>query len=292
MRQDKAIFKPSTIKNGLVRFSFLVPALFFFGFTIVVPFISGFAISFTDWNGFSKEMNYIGLENYKNIFSNTDILIPVKNTVVYAILNTVLGTILSLTFALAINRKFPGRGFVRTAFFLPTSISIVLAVFIWNYIFRDVFKELFGIKNILGSTSLAMLGVVVIHLWIDVGVNMLVFLSALTSVPRELYESAALDGANVFKRFIHVTIPMIMPAITTCVTLSLTYGLKEFATPLTATQGGPIRSTETVAIYIYNHLMSYKEAGYGQALANIFAVVLVVVGATVSGLLRKKETDL
>ena len=137
-----------------------------------------------------------------------------------------------------------------------------------------------------------MLGVVVIHLWIDVGVNMLVFLSALTSVPRELYESAALDGANAFKRFIHVTIPMIMPAITTCVTLSLTYGLKEFATPLTATQGGPIRSTETVAIYIYNHLMSYKEAGYGQALANIFAVVLVVVGATVSGLLRKKETDL
>ncbi len=279
------------IKRELVDFSFLIPVLFFFGFSIVIPFISGLNIALTDWNGVSREMNFVGLRNFINIFSNADILQPIKNTVVYTLIVTILGNVISLLLALAINRKFRGRTFARIAFFLPTSISVILAVFIWGYIFRDVFKSLFGWSSLLGNKSTVLWGIAIIHMWIDVGINMLVYLSSLTTVPKELYESAELDGATDTQKFFKVTLPMIVPAFTTCITLSLTYGLREFATPFAATQGGPAGSSETIGMYIYNHLMSYNKAGYGQAISIVFTIVLITIGAGLSGALRKKEVE-
>ena len=279
------------IKNGLKDFSFLMPVLFFFGFSVIIPFVLGLDISLTDWNGVSKEMNYIGLKNFVNIFSNANILKPIINTVYYALIVTIVGNLLSLVLALAVNRKFPGRAFARTAFFLPTAISVVLAVFIWGYMFRDVFRSLFGIKSLLGQKSTVILGIAIIHLWIDVGINMLVYLSSLTTVPKELYEAAELEGASRLKQFRYVTLPLIVPAFTTCITLSLTYGLREFATPYAATQGGPAGASETIGIYIYHYLMSYNKAGYGQAVSVVFTVVLVLAGALLSRALRKKEVE-
>ena len=217
--------------SKLINFSFLMPVLFFFGFSVIIPFFSGLHIALTDWNGVSKELNYVGFKNFINIFSNKDILQPVQNTICYTLIATIAGNIISLLLALAINRKFIGRTFARTAFFLPTAISVVLAVFIWGYIFRDVFRNLFGWNSLLGQKSTVILGIAIIHMWIDVGINMLVYLSSLTTVPKELYESADLDGATRIQQFFRVTLPMIVPAFTTCITLSLTYGLREFATP-------------------------------------------------------------
>lgn len=279
------------IKKELIDFSFLIPVLFFFGFSIIIPFISGLYISLTDWNGVSREMNFVGFRNFINIFSNTDIIQPIKNTIAYTLIVTIAGNLISLLLALAINRRFAGRTFSRIAFFLPTSISVILAVFIWGYIFRDVFKSVFGWKSLLGNKATVILGIAIIHMWIDVGINMLVYLSSLTTVPPELYEAADLDGASEFQKFFKVTLPMIVPAFTTCVTLSLTYGLREFATPYTATQGGPAGASETLGIYIYNHLMSYNKAGYGQAISVVFTIALIAIGALLSGALRKKEVE-
>ena len=138
------------VKSKLINFSFLLPVLFFFGFSVIIPFFSGLHIALTDWNGVSKELNYVGFKNFINIFSNKDILQPVQNTICYTLIATIAGNIISLLLALAINRKFIGRTFARTAFFLPTAISVVLAVFIWGYIFRDVFRNLFGLNSLLG----------------------------------------------------------------------------------------------------------------------------------------------
>lgn len=280
------------IKKRVINFMFVVPALAFFGFAVIFPFISGLNISMTDWNGISKDMNYVGFQNYLNIMKNADILNPIKNTVIYAILIMFVGNLISLILALAINRVFKGRSFCRTAFFLPTSISTVLAVFIWGFVFRDVFHNLFGWNSLLGSKKTVLIGVAIIKMWIDVGINMMVYLSSLTTVPKELYESVELDGANEMQKLFRITLPMIVPAFTTCITLSLTYGLKEFATPYIATSGGPGGAAETVTIYIYKHLMSYNKAGYGQAVATVFTIILVLVGAITSGLLRRKEVEL
>ena len=279
------------VKSKLINFSFLLPVLFFFGFSVIIPFFSGLHIALTDWNGVSKELNYVGFKNFINIFSNKDILQPVQNTICYTLIATIAGNIISLLLALAINRKFIGRTFARTAFFLPTAISVVLAVFIWGYIFRDVFRNLFGLNSLLGQKSTVILGIAIIHMWIDVGINMLVYLSSLTTVPKELYESADLDGATRIQQFFRVTLPMIVPAFTTCITLSLTYGLREFATPYAATQGGPAGASETIAIYIYNHLMSYNKAGYGQAISVVFTIALVLIGGGLSRALRRLEVE-
>lgn len=279
------------VKSKLINFSFLLPVLFFFGFSVIIPFFSGLHIALTDWNGVSKELNYVGFRNFINIFSNKDILQPVQNTICYTLIATVAGNIISLLLALAINRKFIGRTFARTAFFLPTAISVVLAVFIWGYIFRDVFRSLFGLNSLLGQKSTVILGIAIIHMWIDVGINMLVYLSSLTTVPKELYESADLDGATRIQQFFRVTLPMIVPAFTTCITLSLTYGLREFATPYAATQGGPAGASETIGIYIYNHLMSYNKAGYGQAISVVFTIALVLIGGGLSRALRRLEVE-
>ena len=279
------------VKSKLKNFSFLLPVLFFFGFSVIIPFFSGLHIALTDWNGVSKELNYVGFKNFINIFSNKDILQPVQNTICYTLIATIAGNIISLLLALAINRKFIGRTFARTAFFLPTAISVVLAVFIWGYIFRDVFRNLFGLNSLLGQKSTVILGIAIIHMWIDVGINMLVYLSSLTTVPKELYESADLDGATRIQQFFRVTLPMIVPAFTTCITLSLTYGLREFATPYAATQGGPAGASETIGIYIYNHLMSYNKAGYGQAISVVFTIALVLIGGGLSRALRRLEVE-
>lgn len=269
----------------------MLPVLFFFGFSVIIPFFSGLHIALTDWNGVSKELNYVVFKNFINIFSNKDILQPMQNTICYTLIATIAGNIISLLLALAINRKFIGRTFARTAFFLPTAISVVLAVFIWGYIFRDVFRNLFGLNSLLGQKSTVILGIAIIHMWIDVGINMLVYLSSLTTVPKELYESADLDGATRIQQFFRVTLPMIVPAFTTCITLSLTYGLREFATPYAATQGGPAGASETIGIYIYNHLMSYNKAGYGQAISVVFTIALVLIGGGLSRALRRLEVE-
>ena len=279
------------VKSKPINFSFLLPVLFFFGFSVIIPFFSGLHIALTDWNGVSKELNYVGFKNFINIFSNKDILQPVQITICYTLIATIAGNIISLLLALAINRKFIGRTFARTAFFLPTAISVVLAVFIWGYIFRDVFRNLFGWNSLLGQKSTVILGIAIIHMWIDVGINMLVYLSSLTTVPKELYESADLDGATRIQQFFRVTLPMIVPAFTTCITLSLTYGLREFATPYAATQGGPAGASETIGIYIYNHLMSYNKAGYGQAISVVFTIALVLIGGGLSRALRRLEVE-
>lgn len=280
------------IIHELTKFTFLIPVLCFFSFSILIPFLSGITISFTNWDGFSREKNYVGLVNYINLFTNSSVLVPIKNTLIYTILTTVLGNLTSLIFALAINRNFKGKNFCRMAFYLPTAISMVLASFIWKYIFRDLFKQMFGISNLLGQSSTVLLGLTIIHMWIDVGINMLVYLSSLQTIPKELLESAEIDGAGSFKRFFKIVLPLIVPAFTTCITLSITFGLKEFALPFTATQGGPVDSSVTIGMYIYNNLMSYKRAGYGQAVAIVFAAALILISSLVSGAFRKKEVEM
>lgn len=283
--------KKRKILNELSNFTFLLPMIFFFGVSMVYPFLSGLKISLTDWNGVSREMHYVGFRNYINIFSNADILDPLKNTLIYAFVTTILENVLALLAALAINMKFRGRSAARMAFFMPTAISTILAVFIWNFIFRDVFRSLFGWSSLLGNQKTVLVGIAIIHVWLNMGISMLVYLSSLTGVPLELYETASLDGATKCQSFFKITIPMIMPAFTTCVTLSLTNTMREFAIPYTATGGGPAGASETIGIYIYNHLMSYNKAGYGQAIAVVFTIALVVLGTVLSGTLRKREVE-
>lgn len=272
-------------------FLFLIPSLLFFGIAMVIPFIMGFHVAFTNWDGLARDYELVGLRNFIFLFRNPEVILPIRNTVYFALLITFSSNILALSLALLLKSPFKGRNLLRTVFFVPTCLSTVLAVFTWRFVYREVFSELLGIPNPLGSMDFVIPGIVGIHLWNSVGINMLIYLSALANVPKELYEAAIVDGAGFLRKFKEITIPMIMPAFTVCITLTMTYGLREFATIMAATHGGPARASENMAIYIYNNLYAFSKAGYGQAVAIVFMLMLVIIGYGLSKIFRKREVE-
>lgn len=268
-----------------------LPGFALFIFSIVFPFVSGVQVSFTNWDGIGQTMKYIGIKNYLLLLKSPDFWNSVGHSFYFAILLTAANNILSLAVALGLNRSFRGRGTLRTAFFFPTCLSTVLSAFIWSFLFRESLAPLFGGISLLGNYKTVIPGIVMIALWNGLGINIVIYLAGLSNISRELYEASKVDGANAWQNFRSVTIPMLMPSITVCVTMTLIGGLKEFATTMAATGGGPGKASEMVSIHIYKNLYSYYQAGYGQAVAIVFVVILIICGGILSKVLRSKEVE-
>ncbi len=280
-------------KNKIHFYVFILPGFLLFCFAILLPFFSGINIAFTDWNGISQKYNYTGLKNFITIFSDQRMLLPTRNSLLFCLLGTLGGTILSLGMALLINyRENKITGFTRTVFFLPVCFSSILTAFIWKFLYKEVFASLFGIKSFLGNPVTVIPAITVMELWNTAGINMLIYLAGLKNIPQEFYDAAKVDGASPFTGFLHITLPLLTPSFTVCVTLSITSWLREFATTLAATNGGPGGTSRTLSIYIFENLFDYNKAGYGQAIAIVFSLFCIVLGVTVSDFFRKREIEL
>lgn len=280
-------------KKGIAKYLFILPGFCFFAFAMLIPFCMGFHIAFTDWDGVASDYNMIGFRNFFTIFKDARVRGPFVNTLKFAVLGTIIGNIIPLTLALLVNGKYKKlNAIARVAFFIPVCFSSVLTAFLWKFLYHEFFPEIFGWKNILGSSKWVILGIVIMGVWNTAGTNMLIYLSGLKNIPVELYEAAAIDGASGSQRFFRITLPLLMPSFSVCVTLTLTSWLKEFATTLSATSGGPGGSSRTISIYVYENLYKYYKAGYGQAVSLLFALVLILVGLLVSSFFRKREVEL
>lgn len=279
-------------KTAMGYLTLFLPGFLLFVFAVAVPFVIGLQVAVTNWDGIAQTMNYVGLRNFQLILKSSEFRVVLGNSLYFALLITVANNVLSLTLALGLNRSFRGRGAVRSAFFFPTCLSTVLAAFIWNFLFRDVFSQLWGVKSMLGNMQIVIPGIVIIALWNGLGINIVIYLANLTNIPKELYEAAIVDGAGPWQKFRRVTVPMLMPSFTVCITMTLISGLKEFATTMAATGGGPGRSSEMISIYIYKNLYSYYQAGYGQAVALVFMALLAVCGGVLTKILRSREVEL
>lgn len=280
-------------KRTVSAYAFLLPGFAFFCFSTVIPFFNGVNIAFTDWDGIAKTYNYVGLRNFLAIFKDPRIFQPVLNSLLFAVLGVIGGTVFSLGTALLVNsvgNKLSKTA--RTIFFLPVCFSSILSAYIWKFIYKEVFSQVFGIKSLLGMTSTVVPAIVLIGLWNNCGINMLIYLSGLKNIPSELYESATIDGASKWSLFRHVTLPLLTPSFTVCITLTLTSWLREFATTLAATGGGPGGASRTLSIYIFNNLYQYYKAGYGEAISLLFALCLAVIGTLVSNFFRKREVEM
>lgn len=278
-------------KTAMGYLTLFLPGFLLFAVAVVVPFIIGLQVAFTNWDGIAQSTNYVGLRNFKLIAMSSEFRVVLNNSLYFAVLVTVANNLLSLAVALGLNRSFKSRGWVRSAFFFPACLSTVLAAFIWNFLFRDVFSELWGVNSMLGNMQTVIPGIVIIVLWNSLGINIVIYLAGLASIPKELYEAATVDGAGAWHKFRKVTVPMLMPAFTVCITMTLISGLKEFATTMAATGGGPGRSSEMISIYIYKNLYSFYQAGYGQAVALVFVVLLAVGGGIITKVLRSREVE-
>lgn len=270
---------------------FLVPSILLFAFTVAVPFISGLNIAFTNWDGISKTYDYVGFKNFVRMFTDPNIVKSIKVTLMFAVTYTLLNNILSLVLVILLHDKFRGNAVVKTIFFVPMALSAVLAAFVWGFIDRNILAEILG-KSLLGSRSTVIIGIIIIALWSGIGSNIMIYMAGLTNIPSDYYEAAAIDGATPFKRFRYITLPLLGPSFTMCITLTLTSALREFGVTMSATGGGPARSSEMISIFIYNNLFSYQKAGYGQAVALVFMIILMIIGIGLNRFFRSKEVEM
>lgn len=283
--------KSDSMQEPMQYFLLFLPGLAIFLFAVAYPFFTGLHVSLTNWDGISQTMEPLGLKNYQTLLRSSAFWKALSNSAYFALLLTAGSNLLALLVALGLRSLSVARGALRAAIFFPTCLSAVLAAFIWKFIFRDVFSQLLGITSLLGNFQTVIPGIVIIALWNGLGINVVIYLTGLMNIPGDLYEAAIVDGANGLQKFRYITLPMLGPAITVCLTMTLTGGLKEFGTTMAATGGGPAGASEMISIYIYKNLYGYYAAGYGQAVAVVFVVLLVLCGGMLSAVLRRREVE-
>lgn len=271
--------------DKLTNILFTLPAVILYGIFFIYAVIVGINYSFTDWNGISKEYNYIGFTNYTNLFKNAFFWKSLQVTLFYALLLVVLVMVVSLILALSLNSIKHFKTLTKSIFFIPAMIGGVTIALIFDQIFYRLVPTIgktLGISLLmqspLASTKTALIAVVLVNVWQAVAMPTLIFMAGLQSVPMDLYESAMLDGASTFKRFRYITLPYLMPTITINMVLAIKGGITSFDYAYALTQGGPSRSTTLIGILIYNDAFNNMKF----SLANAEAVILFIIIALLS----------
>lgn len=262
---------------------FLLPAgivllIFFF-----IPFFQTIFLSFQDYSTNIYHANFNGLQNYIEIIHNPIFYKVMWNTLLYLILAVPVLVIFPLFLAVLINQKIKGITLYKILIYLPVIVSIVVAAiaFKWLYAEQGILNyilNVFNIKSIgwLIDPKYAIYSVILVTIWKGIGYYMMIYLAALMSVPKELYEACDIDGAGFFRKHLTVTIPHIMPTIALVTTISSISAMKIFAEIYVMTKGGPLNSTKTIVYYIYEKAFENLDLGYASAMAVILLVIVMV----------------
>lgn len=272
----------------LLPFLLLAPALALYGTFLLYPMLDSLVLSFTDWDGVAAEKPFVGLANYKKILVEDPVAqTAIKNNVVWGLFALTAPTAMGLGLAVLLNRKFKGRTLLRAIFYGPSILPLVATALIWTWLYNPHFgllNELLravGLGNLarawLGETSTAFAAVLVTALWQGAGMPTLLYLAALQAVPKEQYEAAALDGAGRLRSFFSITVPWLKETTAVVMTLNLIGSLKAFELVYAMTYGGPSRSTQTLATWMYFNTFQYNHPGLGSALAWIIAGLSMLV---------------
>jgi len=274
----------TTYKLGFGRWWWALPAVVLMLALIYVTTATGAFYAFTDWTGIGS-FNFTGLENFFRVFRTPELLGALINTLVLAIGYLVFSNVIGLLFALALNRTLKTRYLLRTLIFMPVVLSPVAVSFVWKFIFAfdgPLNQALIavGLKPLaqdwLASPSLALGCVLTVMVWQNIGFVMVTYLAGLATVPPELEEAAALDGAGVWRRFRSVTLPLIQPSLAIATTLSLIQGLRVFDQVVALTGGGPAGATQVLASEIYQQTFQYQQFGFGAAMALMLSALILV----------------
>ncbi|MEO8261121.1 MAG: sugar ABC transporter permease [Pseudolysinimonas sp.] len=249
----------------------------------VATAVGGF-FAFTDWSGIGS-FNLVGIDNFVKIFQDPTKVGALTNTLFLAFASVILTNVFGLLLALALNRGLKSRFILRVVFFMPVVLSPLAVSFIWKFIFdyngplNAVLVAMAGpdaAKSWLADPNSAIWAVLIVITWQNTGFAMVIYLAGLASVPVEIEEAAALDGAGVWGRFKHVVFPAIRPAVAIATTLGLVNGLRIFDQIMGLTGGGPSGATETLATQVYKQTFALGNFGFGAALALILTIIILV----------------
>lgn len=285
----------------IVNFIFVFPLLFTFAVTVIIPLCLGIFYSFTDWDGI-RMTGFVGISNYATMFKEPSFLWSVLITILFVVLNMILVNVVAFLLALLCTSKIRGISFFRASYFLPNLIGGIVLGYVWQFVFNNVLIEFTNNISLLSKTNTAMMAIIFVYIWQYAGYIMLIYVTGLTQVPKDVLEASQIDGANAITTLFKIKIPMIAATITICSFLTLTSAFKQFDVNMALTNGaGSVTNfmgnyltngTQMLALNIYNTAISKNNYALGQAKAILFFVLLALVSIIQVRISNKREVEM
>lgn len=262
----------------------VLPYVIYFITFVAYPLIFSFVLVFHRWD-IVTPMQWIGLKNFDRLMNDPLFFKSIVNTLTFLCIHIPLQIVIALGFSLILNSKIRFRTFFRTLYFLPVVVSGVVVTILWQQLYSydsgllNRFLMIFGVHKIpwIVNADIAMPSVAIMATWKNVGIYIIMFLVGLQNIPNELYESSGLDGASRVQQFWKITLPLLNPTIVVVLVLSTIGGFSLFIEPYVLTGGGPMQSTLSAVLYIYNQAFYFNHMGYAATLGFVFAIVIFCV---------------
>ena len=279
-------------------FLFMAPALVAFTLVQLIPTVMGIGYSFTDWNGISKAKHFVGVQNYITILTSD---LSFRNAFIFTFLFSVCAVIsvnlIGFVLATLVTQRIKGVNFLRGIFFIPNLIGGILLGFTWQFIFVQVFEAIgkklgiLWLRGWLTDQRTGFLGLLIVVTWQLSGYMMMIYIAQLQNIPEDVLEAAELDNAVGWNRMRYIILPLMMPAFTIGLFLSISNAFKLFDQNLSLTGGGPVNSTQMLALNIYTTAFGENRFGLAQAKAVIFMIVVMAISVIQLSITKRREVE-
>ena len=269
----------------------LIPVLVLFVAFNTIPLLTGFFYSFTDSKGYGA-FEIVGLQNYIDLFQDARVGNSYLFTFKISVVSTILVNVISLMLAIGLSSKIKFKSALRGIYFVPRILGGLVVGYVFSYFFTYIVPALTGTTSMLASTEWAWVAIVVVLVWQACAQTTIIYITGLSSVPEDVYEAGALDGATGWDKFRYLTFPLIMPSITTNMVLVMKDMLMTFDQIVAMTSGGPAQSTESISYLIYQNGLNNSQFGFQCANAVIFFIVIAVISIAQTKFLNSKEEQL
>ncbi|MDD2213302.1 MAG: sugar ABC transporter permease [Oscillospiraceae bacterium] len=275
---------------------FAGPATLAFLSVVIIPFIYGVYLTFTSWDGLSKEKPFVGLANYRAMAADVPFWQSLGLTLLYVLFSVILVNLIGFLLALLVTGKLRGKSFFRAGFFTPNLIGGIILGYIWQFIFNRILVYIGSIsglpifqKSWLSSFSGAFAALVIVTVWQLSGYMMLIYIAGLTGVPTDVREAAKIDGCTEGQMTRYIVLPLMRSSFTICLFLTITRCFMVYDVNLSLTEGGPYGSTILAAMYVFQKAFSAKQYGVGQTEAIVLFLFTAVIAVTQAVLGKRKE---
>ncbi|MBO5473764.1 MAG: sugar ABC transporter permease [Lachnospiraceae bacterium] len=277
---------------------FALPGMFCFLAVVIIPFLYGVYLTFTDWNGVSDTKNFIGLKNFAGVISDKQFWSSLLLTFRYVIVVVILVNVLAFAIAYLLTRGIKGQNFFRAGFFTPNLIGGIVLGYIWQFVFSRVFVNIgettgFSLFEIswLSEPNRAFAALILVSVWQLSGYMILIYVAGFMGLSEDVMEAASIDGASGFAKLKNIVLPLMMSSITICLFLTLSRAFMVYDLNLSLTSGGPYGTTEMAAMHVYEKAFTSRQFGVGQAEALILFIVVACISGLQVYLTKKQEVE-
>ena len=277
---------------------FALPGIFCFFAVVLIPFLYGVYLTLTDWNGVSKEKNFIGLANFAGVMKDTQFWSSLALTFKYVIAVVILVNVLAFGIAYLLTREIKGQNFFRAGFFTPNLIGGIVLGYIWQFVFSRVFVNIgestgwsFFEASWLSDPDKAFLALVVVSVWQLSGYMILIYVAGFMGLSKDVMEAASIDGASGWVKLKNIILPLMMSSITICLFLTLSRAFMVYDVNLSLTAGAPYGTTEMAAMHVYEKAFTSRQFGVGQAEAFILFIIVACISGLQVYFTKKREVE-